>query len=472
MSRTKGLLRDSSLLAISSIASKMLVLFLVPLYARVLSAEEYGIADLVNNITVMAYPVLTLSISEALFRYTLGKEEKSASAFTISLMIILASGLIVFAFAPASYIFGKSIENQWLWLSTFYITYSLNNMLISYARGLHLIKLVGIQGVLQTVITVTIAIVTLIVFKLGLNGYFSSLCIANLASILYMVIATKAYQIVQLRSLDSALIREMLKYCIPLIPTFISWWLINSIDKYFIIAMLGIGASGIYSIAHKIPSLILSLAEVFMSAFLISLIENKDDSKNAQYCSNAFRVFCFLLVLLGAVIIVSSDLWAGALFGEEFISAKHYLPPLILAAVVSAFASFFAAFFTLGKRTNILMVTTIIGAIVNIILNYILMPKMGMDGAAYATVISLAVLWVIRMANVNKVISLRLDYKLMLGNLILLVTLSVISSLEITYYKHITLALTACILIFNRKSIHEMITMVKEILHLRQKSSS
>ena len=125
--------------------------------------------------------------------------------------------------------------------------------------------------------------------------------------------------------LNMVLMRDMLKFSIPTIPTVIAWWVSTSADKYIIIAYLGIVSSGIYSVAYKIPSLLTLFTSIFTSAWTISVIDGVDDEDNAEFQSTVYNCFNIMNVFACAILILLSQGLAKVLFSNSslFIVSLH-----------------------------------------------------------------------------------------------------------------------------------------------------
>ena len=115
-----------------------------------------------------------------------------------------------------------------------------------------------------------------------LEGYLIATIFSYYASILYIIVAGKMWNDIFDFHLDFGLIRRMLKFSIPMIPTLVAWWFVNSMDKYYIIAMVGISYSGVYAVAHKIPTILNTVTQIFNKAWQISSVSIYEDVDNGK----------------------------------------------------------------------------------------------------------------------------------------------------------------------------------------------
>ena len=226
-----------------------------------------------------------------------------------------------------------------------------------------------------------------------------------------MIIASKIYKEFIKFKINKKLLCDMLIYSIPIIPTTISWWINTSSDKYFIIGFLGIAESGIYSVAHKIPSLISIISSIFNNAWSISAISESDDDNKDIFYTKVFSIYFVLVIIVGMFLIIASPIISRVLFANEYYKGWIYIAPLVCAAVFQALSGFIASIFRAIKKTQILFISTLIGAIFNVILNYILIQILGIIGVAYATVISFLIVFIIRLNHCLNYINLKIDIK-------------------------------------------------------------
>lgn len=411
MNRYKKLTSDTLIFAISNFSSKVLVFLLLPLYTNCLTTTEYGVVDLINNITNVLFPILSLSVIEGLLRFTYEKNVKRNEILCIGIISIIFSILVLLLMSPLVYLTNSSMKEYWIYLLFVYSGYSISTTLSYYLRGINCVKAVAIQGIMQTAITVVSNIILLLFFNKGLFGYILSLILSYYITAVLIVIKTKIYMDFNDLKLNITLLKSMLKYCIPMIPSKIAWWINNSADKYYIIALQSIAQSGLYSVAHKIPSMLTVITEIFNQAWQISAIEiyTSDDEKSNGFYGEIHQYYILFTMLGASFLIILSQILGGILFAKDYFVAWTFVPPLIVAAVFSSLSGFYHSIFRAAKMSKVLCITVVSGTIVNLILNYILICNMGTIGAAYATMLAFLVEWIISYIYARKCVELKIN---------------------------------------------------------------
>lgn len=463
MNQYKKLKNDTALFAISNFSSKLLVFFLLPLYTSCLSSEEYGIVDLLNNIVNVLFPILTFSIIEGVLRFSFDKECKKEDVLTISVYSIGVSTFILILATPVSFFLGGVVKEYWMFVVLIYFGYTLSTTISYYLRGINKVRLVALQGVCQTAITVCCNMVFLVLLKKGILGYIYSISIGYIATTIIILIKGKIYADFKSFYINRCLLKEMLHYCIPMIPSKIAWWINNSADKYFIIVYIGIGASGLYSIAHKIPTVLSVLSEIFNQAWQLSAIEvyeNKDAERNDFYSQIQLYYFSFL-ALSGSVLIIMAQLVGKILFANEYYQAWIFIPPLIVAAIFSSLSGFYHSIFRAAKMSKQLGLTVLIGTGANLILNFLLIPRIGGLGAAYATMLGFVFEWIFSYYYTKQLIMLSMNLKKVFIITILLLLECISMSSQITIRYSVSAICILLIIVFSINCIRDIFKKLK-----------
>ncbi len=462
--RSKRLLKDTALFAISNFGSKIILFFLTPLYTSILTTSDYGIADLLNTTLTFVYPILTLAIADATLRFALDQDESPKEVLCCSLFFTLASSVVVFALYPISGVFGKEMHQYWMYFAVTYLLFNIHNSLSNYIKGIGKTSLFAIQGIVQTLTVILSNIILLLFFKAGLSGYLLSIILGYTVANLLMVIGGGIVRSMIPFHFSLGLTKRMLKYSIPMIPTLLAWSVNSSIDKYMIIGFVGLSANGIYSVAHKIPTMITTVISVFNQAWQITAISDYDDHDSSDYFSKVYNIFSFLNLCACVVVIGTSKLLSSFLFAKDFYSAWQFVPFLVVASMFSANSGFLAAIYRAAKKTTSLFVSVLCGSVLNIILNLILIQTIGTVGAAVATAVSFAVVWIVRVLLVQKIMVVRIPIVTTTVAYALLFFTAITYTFQTPYYLIAYAAVVMVLGILYRKTILHLCTNISKIL--------
>lgn len=453
MKKYEDLIKNIGVLTISNFGSKLFSFFLVPLYTAILSTEEYGNFDFITTTVSLLIPIFTLNISEAALRFLLDKDKDKKDICKISIRIVLISIVIVTLLSIANKFFGIiDLLNNYL---GYFIVYYIVLVIYTYAqnitRGLDKISDVAIGGVINSLFMLILNILFLVILKLGLDGYFLASIIANVISTAYLLISIKYHKLINCKKIKNHnLQKEMINYSKPLMMNSIGWWINNVSDRYIVIYLCGAAANGVYSVSYKIPSILSIFQTIFNQAWGISAVKEFDKDDKDHFFKNVYSSYNFLMVFCCSILIILSKILAHFLYLREFYSAWQYMPFLMISIVFGSLSGLLGGVFSAVKDSKILGGTTILGAILNIILNLILVYKIGIIGAAIATAISYFIVWAIRLITSRKYIRFNINLKRDILSYILLIGQSIIlvlmNQMTLTYLLEIIILIIELIL--------------------------
>ena len=159
---------------------------------------------------------------------------------------------------------------------------------------------------------------------------------------------------------------------------------------------------------------------------------------------------------MGAVLITLSKFITSIYLGSEYYSSWQYEPILVIATIFSCLVNFYASVYMAKKKSVLSMLTAGVGAIINIVLNFVLIPSLGAYGAAIATAVSFVVVFLIRAKNTKQFVDIRIDSSSFWPSAILMLASSIFVIFEVPNEKTsllISLAITVLITIMNFQSV-------------------
>ncbi|MBQ2709259.1 MAG: polysaccharide biosynthesis C-terminal domain-containing protein [Clostridia bacterium] len=456
MEKYKKLLSNTAILGIGTFGSKLLVFLLMPLYTTFLSEAEYGIADIITQSANLLMPVLSLGIVDAVFRFTLDKAIDRRRVLTTGFYAIIAGFLIALAFFPL--LNRIAYFDGWMWLILLYaFIANLHSLLAQYARACGMTRFFALQGILATAVTVTLNVIFLVGFGIGVLGYVLSVVIADAVVSLIILIVIRRDVTLSPRSFDRAVARDMLRFSVPMIPTTIFWWITNVSDHYMVKGMLGIDITGLYAAAFKIPTMLILLSGIFIEAWQFSAVTERDEASKKQheaFFGTVFDSFQGMLFISGAGLIAMAKVASIILFSDTFYPAWQYMPLLIFATVYSSLVTFMGSVYLVDKKSVHSFVTAAIGALVNITFNLLLIPTpLGANGAALATFLSYFIVYIIRAVNTRRMIRFNLHTPKVAANTTILAVQTAFMVLELPGWIAVQAAAIAAIFAINARPI-------------------
>lgn len=433
MNKYQKLLNNTLIFAIGTFGSKLLSFILVRLYTGCMTTAQYGTADLLYQAANVIYPIVTLSMADALIRFGIDKAYDNKKIYTIALTTTAGGLAVLLLFTPLINSL-EAFRGYGLLLFVYCFFSSFKQLAASFVRARGLVKLFAIDGIFSTLIIVVSNLILLLKFDLGVTGYVCSIIISDALSLLGLVIISELYKFFDIKSLDKTLFKEIVKYSLPLVPTYILWWITSASDRYFVIAMVNSAENGIYSAAHKIPTLLLLVTTLFYQAWQMSAIENKDDSDLSGYYKQVYGAYSSLLFIAAAGLIMIAKPFTYILVDNDpeknFVFGYHYTPILIIAMIFQCLCQFLSSIYNVRKKSVNSMVTSIVAAVVNIVLDILLIPRLGAYGAGIATMTAYFACFMVRVFDTRSYVKFDISWFRMIVNMIVVGYMAIVAITE------------------------------------------
>lgn len=408
----KNLSKNVILFTICSFGQRFLSFFLVPLYTNFLTTEEYGIIDLILNFSSLLVPIITIAVSSSVMRFTMQDPSDSrylahgfrTDIFGFFVLCVLGIGFYVF---PVS-VLGRE---YYIWVVALGTGYMLNNLFTDYLRGIGRVSLMVGASITNTLINLTLNIIFIVVFHLGVSGYIMGNCMGIFSGLLVVQIRENVFgKAVKGGKLTKEERKEVYSYSIPLIFSSLAWWINSSLDRIFITGMRGASENGIYSMSYKIPNILAAFEQVFSQAWLLSSVMEYDKNDQDGYFTNMYEIYNAGMTMICAGIILINIPISKLLYAKDFFEAWRCVPILLLATLFLSLKTFMSGIFTAVKNTKFSAFISALSAVINTILNAILISYMGMLGAGIATCASYFCIYLLSLLAARRYIDLKLNF--------------------------------------------------------------
>ena len=172
--------------------------------------------------------------------------------------------------------------------------------------------------------------------------------------------------------------------------------------------------------AYKLPTIISVISAIFTQAWQLSAIGERESEDREQFYSNIFQSYQTIVFLAAGGILLLIKPLMHILVTDEFFEAWQYTPLLVVSVVFSCFSSYFASIYMASKKNIMAMVTIFVGAVLNIILNFLWISVYGLNGAAGATAVCYILIFLLRAIDTRRLVFLDLDWKKLALNSLLL----------------------------------------------------
>lgn len=456
MDSKKELIKNTLIIAVGKFSTQVVTFLLLPLYTSRLTTNEYGTYDFICTLVLFLVPFITLLMQESLFRFLIDADSEEQKKRTISQSAIFIICSTVFSsvilFVVLS-IIKYELKN---YLIIYLIVNIVNGLALSLARGMGNIRLYSLSSFISSFLTIGLNVVFILYFSLGIRGLLIANIIANFITSMYILIKVRINEYISISNLDRNYMMEMIKYSIPLVPNSVSWVIINLSDRLIISTYLGTSFNGIYAIAYKFPTIINTLYGFFYTAWQESASKAIKGEDYNKFYNSIYKTLKRFLVSIMICLISIMPFIFNVFIGSEFIEAYKYIPMLILGVIFSNISGFYGGIFSAYKDTKIMGISTILAAIINLIINILLIRYIGLYAAALSTIIANLIVCIYRKNKIKKYINFDKDTKF-------IITTIIIGILSIGAYFSNDLKIYICGLII---SISYTVYINKNILYL------
>ena len=418
MGEARRLIKNTGIIAVGGMATKLVQFLLLPLYTSVLPPTEYGAVDYLNTIALFCVPVASLLMDEALFRFLIDcKTEEDRRRAVTATVGVLALGCVLFAALMGVLELVFHPDSFW-WIVGLVYAGTMLQMVSALLRGFGDTMGYSLANFLASAVMIVLNVLLIAVFRWGVEGMLSATIIAQGGVALVFAVRKRVWRLIDLRALDRAYMSRLLRYSIPLIPNKVSWTIINMLDRLVIMVTLGPGAAGLYAVAYKFPNVMDQIYGFFYQSWKESSARAlNEDGDEVSFYNTIYRMLrrFMMSVVLGmtALMPLVYDLMIDWQYHEGIL----YVPILLLATFFSNISGFYGGIFTAHKDTKIMGTTTLASAVLCLVLDLALIPTIGLYGASIATLVSTLCVNEYRRRKVTKYARLEEDGRELAGML-------------------------------------------------------
>ena len=424
MSALKTLYRHSSHYLGGRVAVMLLGFISFPLFTRVFSVADYGNINLIVNTVLLLTVVSKFGFQHAVQRYY----PESASSHdptalrryyatlfygTALIALVLSLAFIGSVFFGFGHFLGITATSTLLIACALVMVRSLRSMQMNLMQMENKTKLYNGMDILQKAATTALIVLLLFFWRKSVFAFFLGLVVVEGAILLQYMPVLARRKLVSPGMFDSAFLRGALAFSFPLMIAEISWVVLDSGDRFFIQHYLGAQSLGFYAAAYGIA---IYLQDVMMVPLQLSLFpicmklwNSEGKQATQEFLSRSLDQFMLAAVLVVSVAIVTSRDVIVVLASKKFQEAHTLLPFLVIGLVLSAVTIYFRPGLLIHKRASKIAAATFYASILNIALNVVLLPRIGLIGAAIATAVSYAGIVVFLAYQSLRVLSFKLE---------------------------------------------------------------
>ena len=428
MNKLKLFVKNMVVYGLGGVISKIIPLVMVPIVTRIMPNSEYfGISDLSNTLLSLCTSLGIMGMYDAMYRMFFEKEDDEykkeicSTAFFFTCITSAVLFVIMLLFSPliAKLFFGDKELIYVVYIVAIATLIGATNSIISAPtrmqnKGMVYVVMNAIGPIISYSISIPLLLCGHYVIALPVAGLLTA--IVN--EIAFYGLNRKWFH---LKLFKREHIGPLLKIGIPLLPNFLIYWIFNSSDRLMITSILGIGAAGLYSVGSKLGNASQIIYTAFAGGwqyFAFATMKEKDQVKSNTLVFEYLGVISFGVTTF--VCCFSRYIYMF-LFEQEYYEGYVIAPYLFLAPLLQMLFQIAANQFVVIKKTWPNALILALGAIANVVLNLVLIPVLGIEGAAIATLIGYAISDVICVIVLQKMKLMKISAKFVLVTILLFV---------------------------------------------------
>lgn len=393
---SQRLLRSTSIYSIGNLFTKMVAFVLIPLYARKLQTDEYGVVVMLEFVELLGRAILTFGLGQSVLRFLFqiraeGKER--GFLFSLLLFLLIANvvilGLCFLYPRPLVALFLEATPENVL-----YLRYSLIVLFVGIFQSIFAILLQADEKAAPFVLysfSNFLALILLNIYKVGylnqgvLGVVESKLIVAGVNAVF---LAGYFLKRISFRYRGN-LLREALSYGIPFIFTAISSTVLTLADRSIIKILRGLSDVGIYGMSYKFAMLMnMLLITPFRQAFPPIIFS----MSRTEEINQTYRKFLTYYLIAGSFFFLGLSVFAREILllaaTPEYVSGYVIIPIISFSYLIMGMRLVFANVLAHSKKTRIIAYAASTGAFLNVLLNFLFIPRWGIVGAASATLLA------------------------------------------------------------------------------------
>lgn len=395
------LFKNSLVYTGTNVVSKAIPFFLLPIMTRYLTPSDYGTVATFNVLLAVMVVFVGLSMYGAVNVNFFKLNKNELKEYIGNVFSILFSSfvlvLIIVYILKSNLSFLTKFPENWI---PFIVIIALFQSIFAITIGLWQVEQKSLPyGLFQisiTILNVSLSVVFVVLLGWGWQGRILGVVIASVIFGLLSILVIYKREYIKF-SLNEKYIKDALFFGIPLIPHALGGWIITGIDRIFINSMVGIAATGIYTVGYQVGMIIGLLASSFNLAWSPFLFEKLKENNYFTKLKIVKLTYLYDICIIVAALALSfiAPYFFKFFVSKNFYFAYKYVLWISLGYAFNGMYFMVVSYIFYVKKTYILAWVTFFSAGINIVLNYFFIKANGAIGAAQATTITFFVRFIL-----------------------------------------------------------------------------
>jgi O-antigen/teichoic acid export membrane protein len=470
------LVKNTLIYTIGNVLTALSAFLLLPVYTEYMSIDDFGVVNSMQTLSGILIIVITLALDRSLARiYYDYRTEKEKMDFLGTIFIslvfigIIGTSVCFFSADLLAKLFPKIPFYPYYAYS---IVYTFLLLLTSFSQMIAQVKQNSVQFMfisLTLLVFTACSNLTLIVkYNLGALGYVKGMVIGSILIIpfvLYYINKSINY------SFNSFYLKAAITFSIPLLPSLLSSWVLNMSDRVFINNYFTESDVGIYSLGYRLASIITFFGSALFMAYnpLFFDIANRNELSETDKKARLYKInkgIILIIGILGLSLLSGSDIILKLFFKKEYLVSYNYISIFALSFIISAISGLLNVMAYQSKKTKLVALIIITCATLNVLLNYMLIPKFGVYFAAINSLICTTVNFILIFFLAKSSFYVEFNWKILSLILFFYVLIYIENRMMMDYSMFLSIPIKVitllCIILIFKKQILNVVKLIRK----------
>lgn len=402
-STSKALFKNTGIIAIGQISTRLINFFLLPLYTAILSQEEYGLVDLLSTYSSFLAVIVGLQLSQAAFRFlvTCRNDEKKTTNVISTIVVATASVSLVYAILFGVVYPFVHLDCKWyLLVHVIAVLYLQTTSCI--ARGLGRNADYAAGNFISAATSLVLNVFAIAVLKLGVPAMLTAYIIGPFVGGTFLLFRSREWMYIKPRNFSKEEFRTILKYALPLVPNELSWSVIHASDRMVISHFMSIASNGLIAVAAKFSSIYTTAFSIFNTSWTEQVVLHYKDEGGPDYICDMFDKMVSFFGTIAIGIISCMPFVFNLFVNAKFNNAYPLIPFYMIAVFFNAIIGMISAIYLIENETKQVAFSTAVAAAINLFIDLALVKIIGEYAAPISSICGYATISFWRLYDVNK----------------------------------------------------------------------
>lgn len=301
---SKALFKNTGIIAIGQISTKILNFLLLPLYTALLTKDEYGLVDVLTTYTGFIAIIVSLQMTQAAFRFLVTCRNDEAEQKSVISTICISSIIVLLLYSIGFILVHSLITLTFKWFLLFHVISTVFLQLSgNIARGLGRNADYATGNFLSAATAIILNVIVIGFLHLGVKAMLVSYIIGHVVGCLYISIRCNILKYVSIQKTSRVKFNTIIHYSLPLVPSEISWGIIHVSDRMVVTHFISLAANGLIAVASRFSAIYTTAFSVFNSSWTEQVVLHYRDEGGKDYITEMFnKIVCFFATIAIGII--------------------------------------------------------------------------------------------------------------------------------------------------------------------------